>query len=41
MKFLTFAFVINILTLEHCGKIKFSIYVHQTLMNTKCEQCYA
>ena len=24
------------LTLEHCTKIKFSIYVHQTLMYTKC-----
>ena len=26
--------------LEHCRKIKFSLYVHQTLMYTKSEQCY-
>ena len=27
--------------LKHCKKIKFSIYVNQTLMYTNCEQCYA
>ena len=27
--------------LGHCTRIKFSIYVHQTLMDTKCEQFYA
>ena len=32
---------LNISALEHCRKLKFSIYVHQTLMYTKCEQCYA
>ena len=26
--------------LGHCTRIKFSIYVHQTLMDTKCEQFY-
>ena len=29
------------LSFGHCTRIKFSIYVHQTLMDTKCEQFYA
>ena len=31
---------VHISALEHCRKIKISIYVHQTLMYTKYEQCY-
>ena len=32
---------VHISASEHCRKIKFSKYVHKTLMSTKCEQCYA
>ena len=31
---------VHISALEHRRKIKFSIYVHQKLKYTKCEQCY-
>ena len=36
-----FEIFLHISALEHCRKTKFRIYVHQTLMYTKCEQCYA
>ena len=29
------------LSFGRCARIKFSIYVHQTLMDTKCEEFYA
>ena len=33
---------VHISALEHCWKIKFSIYyVNQTFIYTNCEQCYA
>ena len=31
----------SVSALGHCTRIKFGIYVHQTLMDTKCEQFYA
>ena len=30
----------HISALEHCMRIKLSIYIHQTLMDTKFEQFY-
>ena len=32
---------VHISALEHYRKIKFSTYIHQTLMHTKREQCYS
>ena len=32
---------VHISDLEHVGTIKLGVYVHQKLVYTKCEQCYA
>ena len=39
LNILIFRVRVHISVLEHCRKKNLSIYVHQTLIHTKCEQC--